>query len=76
LGDFTITYFLSRHANSVVKAPVGSEESESETDVEEVEVHAGWNTLKGQWVMLQFIPSVATNKKGDPVWKWKCNWCE
>ncbi|KAG1754910.1 uncharacterized protein EDB91DRAFT_1242132 [Suillus paluster] len=57
------------------RAPAGSEKSESEIDVEEVEVHAGWNPLKGQWAMLQFAPSVATNKKGDPVWKWKCNWC-
>ncbi|KAG2110208.1 uncharacterized protein F5147DRAFT_651863 [Suillus discolor] len=53
-----------------------SEKSESEIDVEEVEVHAGQNPLKGQWAMLQFVPSLATNKKGDPVWKWKCNWCE
>ncbi|KAG0698115.1 hypothetical protein DFH29DRAFT_878244 [Suillus ampliporus] len=58
------------------RAPVRSEKSESEIDVEEVEVHAGRNPLKGQWAMLQFAPSVATNKKGDPVWKWKCNWCE
>ena len=60
----------------VSKDSVDSGKSDAEPDVPEIEVHAGRNPQKGQWAMSQFIPSVATNGKGGPIWKWQCNWCK
>ncbi|KIJ06033.1 hypothetical protein PAXINDRAFT_158866, partial [Paxillus involutus ATCC 200175] len=70
-----------KHAKKAKKAPEsgssGSEDLDGNgnSDVESLVNRAGREPKKGHWAFTHFIPSPATDKHGNAVWKWACNWC-